>query len=94
MATGTVKVWSKGRGSGWIIPDGRGDNVYVHKSGVERQDPERAAFLVRGQRVEFQIGQRPKGSAAINVRVLTSEPASAAGAAPAADAPEAEASPG
>lgn len=68
MATGTVKVYSHGRGSGWIRPDNGGDLVYVHKSGIERTDPVLAPRLDAGQRVEFQIGQRPKGSAAINVR--------------------------
>lgn len=76
MATGTVKTWSRSNGFGWIKPDGQGDLIYVHKSGVERTDPERAAALEPGQRVEFQIGQRPKGPAAINVR-----PAGAPGAA-------------
>ena len=68
MATGTVKVWSRSRGSGWIRPDNGGDLVYVHKSGVVREDESRAPRLESGQRVEFQIGQRPKGSAAVNVR--------------------------
>ncbi len=74
MATGTVKVWSRSRGSGWIMPENGGDRVYVHKSGVERSDVERAPSLEVGQRVEYQIGQRPKGSAAINVRPVTEQP--------------------
>lgn len=82
MATGTVHVWSAGRGSGWIKPDGGGDRVYVHKSGVEAEQAGRAARLEPGQRVEFQIGQRPKGSAAINVRPLAGEPAAASAATP------------
>ena len=45
MAMGTVKVWSKAGGFGWIEPDGRGDRVYVHKSAVTRRDPDRAASL-------------------------------------------------
>lgn len=73
MATGTVHVWSAGRGSGWIKPDGGGDRVYVHKSGVEAEQAGRAPRLETGQRVEFQIGQRPKGSAAINVRPLAEQ---------------------
>lgn len=71
MATGTVQVWSQGRGSGWIKPDAGGDRVYVHKSGVTAAEEGRAPSLAAGQRVEFQIGQRPKGSAAINVRPLS-----------------------
>lgn len=71
MATGTVKVWSKSNGFGWIQPDGGGDRVYVHKSGVERRVPDRAAYLEPGEKVEYQIGQRPKGPAAINVKVVS-----------------------
>jgi CspA family cold shock protein len=68
MATGTVKAWSKANGFGWIQPDSGGDRVYVHKSGVVRADAERVATLDPGQKVEYQIGQRPKGTAAINVK--------------------------
>ncbi|MGI8643028.1 MAG: cold-shock protein [Thermomicrobiales bacterium] len=68
MPTGTVKVYSKGRGSGWIMPDSGGERVYVHKTGIEHNDATTAPMLEKGQRVEFQIGQRPKGPAAINVQ--------------------------
>ena len=81
MATGTVRVWSASRGSGWIKPDGGGDQVYVHKSGVVAEQAARAPRLERGQRVEFQIGQRPKGAAAINVRPLAEATTPAAGGA-------------
>ena len=81
MATGTVKVWSKSNGFGWIQPDSGGDRVYVHKSGVERRDLDRAAWLEPGEKVEYQIGQRPKGPAAINVRPAGSAPAAAPAAA-------------
>ena len=92
MATGTVKVWSKSNGFGWIQPDSGGDRVYVHKSGVERRAADRAAWLEPGERVEYQIGQRPKGPAAINVRpagaTAGADPAPAATAeAPAAEEP-------
>ena len=71
MAVGTVKAWSKSNGFGWIQPDGNHDLVYVHKSGVIRRDADRAAWLEVGEKVEYQIGQRPKGSAAINVKTVT-----------------------
>ena len=74
MAMGTVKVYSPSRGSGWIRPDSGGNAVYVHKSGIVREDEGVAPRLEKGQRVEFQIGQRPKGAAAINVRVDEGEP--------------------
>lgn len=78
MASGTVQVWSPSRGSGWIRPDSGGSRIYVHKSGVEATEPGRAPKLEAGQRVEYQIGQRPKGTAAINVRPLAEEPAAEA----------------
>lgn len=71
MATGTVKVWSKSNGYGWIQPENGGDRVYVHKSGVIRREEDKAAYLVPGEKVEYQIGQRPKGAAAINVKVVS-----------------------
>jgi CspA family cold shock protein len=70
MATGTVKVWSKSNGFGWIMPDSGGDRVYVHKTGVVRRDADKASWLEVGEKVEYQIGQRPKGAAAINVKVV------------------------
>jgi cold shock CspA family protein len=75
MATGTVKVWSKANGYGWIQPDGPSDRVYVHKTGVVRRDENRAAWLEPGERVEYQMGTRPKGPAAVNVRVIDAAPA-------------------
>ncbi len=70
MASGTVKVFSKSQGSGWIRPDSGGQLVYVHRSGVVRTDSARAAALEAGQRVEYQVGQREKGPAAVNVTVV------------------------
>jgi CspA family cold shock protein len=74
MAQGTVKVWSKSGGYGWIKPDGTGDDVYVHKSNVNRTAVDKAATLEPGQKVEYQIGTRPKGSAAVNVKVVAGGP--------------------
>jgi cold shock CspA family protein len=50
------------------MPDSGGNRVYVHKSGIEEREEGRAPRLERGQRVEYQLGQRPKGPAAVNVR--------------------------
>lgn len=86
MATGTVHQWSAGRGSGWIKSDGGGDRIYVHKSGIEGAEVGVAPRLEPGQRVEFQIGQRPKGSAAVNVRPATDTSSSA----PSEETPAAE----
>lgn len=77
MATGTVKVWSPARGSGWIMPDAGGNRLYVHKSGIEAREEGRAPRLEPGQRVEYQIGSRPKGPGAVNVRPAAAPAASA-----------------
>lgn len=71
MATGTVKVFSPARGSGWIRPDAGGNLMFVHKSGIVRTVADRAASLQSGQKVEYQVGQRAKGSAALNVTVVS-----------------------
>lgn len=89
MATGTVHQWSQSRGSGWIKPDSGGDRVYVHKSGVESAAAGSAPRLEQGQRVEYQIGQRPKGTAAIEVRSAGTD-AAPAGTAPPAESDDAE----
>jgi len=86
MATGTVKVWSKANGFGWIQPDSGGNRVYVHKSGIERRIADRAAWLEPGEKVEYQIGQREKGPAAINVKLY--DPVAAAEPAPAESTPD------
>lgn len=69
MATGTVTVFSRSQGRGWIRPDSGGSLVHVHRSGVVRTG-ERSASLEKGQRVEYQIGQREKGPSATNVTVV------------------------
>ena len=76
MALGTVKIWSRSRGSGWIRPDSGGDLLYVHKSGITKDATDTAAAsLEQGIRVEYSVGQRPKGPAALNVRPSTEAPA-------------------
>lgn len=94
MAFGSVSVWSAGRGSGWIKPESGGNLVYVHKSGIADSEPGRAPSLEKGQRVEYQVGQRPKGAAAINVRpavaAVAAEPTAEVESTGAVDADSAE----
>lgn len=77
MPTGTVHGWSASRRSGWIKPDAGGERVYVHGSGLALSTGA-GQRLEPGQRVEYQIGSRPKGPAAVNVQLLTGEAAPAA----------------
>jgi len=56
--TGTVKWFSERRGYGFIIPDGGGDEVFVHHSEIESEGK---ASLREGQKVEYEIGEGQKG---------------------------------
>ena len=64
MSTGTVKWFNSSKGSGFIIPDEGGDDLFVHHSEIKTEG---YASLDEGQKVEFEIGQGRKGPCATNV---------------------------
>jgi len=64
MSTGTVKWFNSRKGFGFIVPDGGGDDLFVHHSEIRTGG---YASLDEGQKVEFQIGQCKKGPCATNV---------------------------
>ena len=57
MSTGTVKWFNERKGYGFIVPDGGGDDLFVHHSEI-RSEGETA--LVQGQKVEYEIGKGEK----------------------------------
>lgn len=68
MSTGTVKWFNPRKGFGFINVDGTDGDVFVHANEVTG-----AGFrneLQDNQRVEFEIGQGPKGPMAKNVKVI------------------------
>ncbi len=64
MAQGTVKWFNSEKGFGFIAVDG-GQDLFVHYTAIE-MDGYRS--LEDGQRVEFEVGQGPKGPQAERVR--------------------------
>jgi len=67
MATGTVKWFKSEIGFGFIVQDGDGADLFAHFSNIT---PEDVRELHEGQRVEFEVGQGPKGPHAENIRLL------------------------
>lgn len=65
MATGTVKWFSNAKGYGFIAPEQGGEDVFAHFSAVYMDGYK---TLKRGQLVEFDISEGPKGLQASNIR--------------------------
>ncbi|MFW6183127.1 MAG: DEAD/DEAH box helicase [Chloroflexota bacterium] len=65
--TGTIKWYNRSRGFGFIIPDGGGEELFVHHSAIPRH---MQSELDEGQRVAFGVEQRKKGPAATAVERL------------------------
>ena len=68
MEQGTVKWFSNEKGYGFIEREG-GDDVFVHFSAIAMEG---FKALTEGQRVEFDVVQRPKGDQAPNVMAAAS----------------------
>ena len=62
MATGSVKWFNRIKGYGFIEQED-GPDLFVHKSQIEET-------LDEGDKVEFEIGEGPKGPNAINVKKI------------------------
>ena len=71
LASGSVKSFNGLSGHGLIVPDEPGVDLWVHERNV-LNDP---STLHEGERVEFNKRQAGMGPRAINVRSLTTLPA-------------------
>ncbi|HUS59203.1 MAG TPA: cold-shock protein [Planctomycetota bacterium] len=67
MLTGVVKWFNDKKGYGFIACDGMEDDVFVHYSAINQEG---FKTLMQGQRVQFEMGQNPKGARAANVSVV------------------------
>jgi CspA family cold shock protein len=67
-ASGTVRWYNAAKGYGFIIPDGGGEDVFVHISAVERAG---LKTLNAGQKIEYDVllDPRSKKSSADHLKV-------------------------
>ncbi len=64
MAEGTVKWFNDSKGFGFITPDDGEKDCFVHYSAIQGDG---FKSLAEGDRVQFEVGEGPKGPAAENV---------------------------
>lgn len=77
MLSGKVKWFNNAKGYGFILAEGRGEDLFAHYSAIQ-MDGYRT--LRAGQTVSFEIIQGPKGLHAVNISPAPStvEPSAAA----------------
>lgn len=64
MASGKVKWFNNAKGYGFVIEDGKEEDLFAHYSAI-RMDGYKT--LKAGQEVSFEIIQGPKGLHAVNI---------------------------
>lgn len=67
MATGEVKWFNNVKGWGFIVPEGGGDDIFVHFSAIEGTGYK---TLIAGQLVNFEVAKGDRGLHAINVTAI------------------------
>lgn len=65
MSTGTVKWFNDAKGFGFITPEDGGKDLFVHFSAITGSG---FKSLKEGDKVQFEVGEGPKGPSASNVR--------------------------
>ncbi len=64
MITGIVKWFNNAKGYGFVRPDDRDEDVFVHFSAITMEGYK---TLREGQKVQFELSQGPKGLHAAQV---------------------------
>lgn len=72
MLSGKVKWFNNAKGYGFIVADGRDEDLFAHYSAIQMDGYK---TLKAGQAVKFDILQGPKGLHAVNISaaLVTSE---------------------
>lgn len=64
---GQCKWYSKEKGFGFITPDNGSQDIFLHRSQLEKS---RITILETGDRVEFDTEPGKKGEQAVNIRLM------------------------
>ena len=75
MASGKVKWFNNAKGYGFVIEDGKNEDLFAHYSAIQMDGYK---TLKAGQAVSFDIIQGPKGLHAVNITNLVSVTAATA----------------
>jgi CspA family cold shock protein len=67
MPTGVVKWFSDEKGFGFVTPDDGGQDAFVHFSAIQGNG---FRTLAEGAKVEYELGESPKGPQATDVRSI------------------------
>ena len=70
MARGEVKWFNNAKGWGFIVPEGGGDDIFVHFSSIHGTGYK---TLVPGQTVSYEVQNGDRGLHASNVVVLAEQ---------------------
>ncbi|MNF42688.1 Cold shock-like protein CspD [compost metagenome] len=68
MLSGKVKWFNNAKGYGFILADGRDEDLFAHYSAIQMDGYK---TLKAGQTVSFDIIQGPKGLHAVNISTLS-----------------------
>lgn len=74
MLSGKVKWFNNAKGYGFIVAEGRDEDLFAHFSAIQMDGYK---TLKAGQAVRFEIIQGPKGLHAVNINSAPSETAEA-----------------
>lgn len=68
MLSGKVKWFNNAKGYGFILADGRDEDLFAHYSAIQMEGYK---TLKAGQPVSFDIVQGPKGLHAVNISAVS-----------------------